>query len=97
MDSLALRAVYSADSPATGLRPRGTDHPLLADHSAEAIPRRGDGARPAERHTGEGRTIMDERYDERYTGSSGEESGAEDEARRAVQVAMDRRDNGGRS
>lgn len=93
MDSLALRAVYSEDAIVTGQRPRGTDRTRRVDRVAVVTPRRPVGELNVETSTGERRISMDDQY----SGGSSDDGQSDDEARRAVQVAMDRRDNGGRS
>lgn len=93
MDSVALRAAYSDDFIVTGQRPRGSDRARRADQSAVVTPRRRVGELTADPGTGE-RVRMDDQY---AAGSTEDGQSDDDEARRAVQVAMDRRDNGGRS
>lgn len=96
MDSHALRAVYAMDPDdlyLVGQRSRGAHRDAVAHQPAVVTPRRSRGALSVEPTTGEGSIVMDERY----AYSPDDDADAEDEARRAVQVAMDRRDNGGRT
>ncbi|MQA78650.1 MAG: hypothetical protein GEV10_09260 [Streptosporangiales bacterium] len=93
MDSLAMRAVYSSPADAPGRRSRGTGRGVDATHVTEVIPSGHGAANGRHARTGERNDTV---VDDRYTQSAGDAKKDADEVRRAVQIAMDRRDNGGR-
>lgn len=94
MDSLALRAVYSSPADGPGRRSRGTGRGLDATHVTEVIPSGHGAANSTYARTGERNDTV---VDDRYTQSAGDtKKDAAAEVRQAVQLAMDRRDNGGR-
>lgn len=94
MDSLALRAVYSSPVDTPGRRSRGQGRGHDATHVTEVIPSGHGAANGRQIRTGERNDIV---VDDRYTQPAGDKKQDDTaEVRRAVQLAMDRRDNGGR-